>query len=306
MALASVSYGQDSNTAESIVDGLSRLAEMHEQGLLDDEEFNAAKRQLLGLSSTAQSNALGPPQEGLQEGSAWDFGQDDTSSATQSNSNIAADQGVETINYPDGSVYVGEVRNGQRNGQGTYTFVNGDVYVGEFRDNQRNGQGTFTFISGNVYVGEYRDGQRNGQGTYTSAWGRVQNGTWRNGEFVRPSVSSNNRNSSSPANQASTSNANQNQSSGNERTESLCTSYGFTPNTDAHANCVMNIDTQQRAANNEASRRAAQSLFNLGTGLINGSGNRSTTSRCRLIGDTSGQIYTFSRIGCPVGYVPAL
>ena len=40
MVLASVSYGQDANNAESIVDG---LAEMHEQGVLNDEEFNSAK-----------------------------------------------------------------------------------------------------------------------------------------------------------------------------------------------------------------------------------------------------------------------
>ena len=40
MVLASVSYGQDANNAESIVDG---LAEMHEQEGLNDEEFNSAK-----------------------------------------------------------------------------------------------------------------------------------------------------------------------------------------------------------------------------------------------------------------------
>jgi len=62
-------------------------------------------------------------------------------------------------------------------------------------------------------------------------------------------------------------------SSGNERIKSLCTSYGFTPNTDAHANCVMNMDMQQSAANNEARRRAAQGLYNLGIQLINGGPN---------------------------------
>ena len=60
MVLATVSYGQDANTAESIVDGLSRLAELHEQGTLTDEEFNAAKRQLLGLSPTVQMNGPEP------------------------------------------------------------------------------------------------------------------------------------------------------------------------------------------------------------------------------------------------------
>jgi hypothetical protein len=280
MALANVSYGQDTNTAESIVDGLSRLAELHEQGLLDDEEFNAAKRQLLGLSPTEQTN---------------------NPVSSRPNSNSTSTQDNQTINYSKG------------------------VYVGTINQYQNpSGQGTMTYADGSVYVGQFRNGpDRHGQGTLTDANGVVQSGTWwsdrlitdvtspdnansLNGAYNRTYPSTVNGNSSSPTNQASTSNANQNQSPGNERTESLCTSYGFTPNTDAHANCVMNIDTQQRAANNEASRRAAQSLFNLGTGLINGPGNRSTTSRCRLIGDTSGQIYTFSRIGCPVGYVPAL
>ena len=63
-------------------------------------------------------------------------------------------QAVETINYSDGGIYVGEVRNGEPNGQGTYTSANGDVYVGEYRDSQRNGQGTYTFAGGNVYTGE--------------------------------------------------------------------------------------------------------------------------------------------------------
>ena len=53
MVLASASYGQDADSAESIVDGLSRLAEMHEQGLLNDEEFTAAKRRFLSLSSSS-------------------------------------------------------------------------------------------------------------------------------------------------------------------------------------------------------------------------------------------------------------
>ena len=37
---------------------------------------------------------------------------------------------VETRNYPDGSVYVGEFRDDQRNGQGTRTLASGNVYVG--------------------------------------------------------------------------------------------------------------------------------------------------------------------------------
>ena len=68
MALASVSYGQDVGRAESIVEGLSRLAEMHEQGTLNDEEFNAAKSRLLGLSNGKEATVYIPGEgHNLQE-----------------------------------------------------------------------------------------------------------------------------------------------------------------------------------------------------------------------------------------------
>ena len=42
-----------------------------------------------------------------------------------------------------------------------------DNYIGELKDGLRNGQGTYTFADGTKYVGEWQDGKRNGQGTYT-------------------------------------------------------------------------------------------------------------------------------------------
>ena len=55
----------------------------------------------------------------------------------------------------------------QLNEQQTFTFQNGDKYVGEFKNGNRNGQGTYTFSNGDIYVGEWKDGKQNGQGTYT-------------------------------------------------------------------------------------------------------------------------------------------
>ena len=37
------------NRGESIAEGLASLSDLYEQGLLSEEEFNAAKRRLLGL-----------------------------------------------------------------------------------------------------------------------------------------------------------------------------------------------------------------------------------------------------------------
>ena len=69
-------------------------------------------------------------------------------------------------------------------GTGTIKYSDGSTYIGELRDNQRNGHGTLTTVSGNVYVGEFRDNLANGQGTLTYTDGRAENGIWRNNEFV--------------------------------------------------------------------------------------------------------------------------
>src|SRR6516225_9637527 len=58
-----------------------------------------------------------------------------------------------TFTSPDGSKYVGEVRDGKYNGQGTYSGPDGRVYVDEWKDGTWNGRGTLTFPDGAKYVG---------------------------------------------------------------------------------------------------------------------------------------------------------
>ena len=72
---------------------------------------------------------------------------------------------VETYTYPDGGKYVGEFKNGRKNGQGTFTYPEGQKYVGRWKDDKRNGQGTLTYPDGREYEGEFKSGERNGQGT---------------------------------------------------------------------------------------------------------------------------------------------
>ena len=78
-----------------------------------------------------------------------------------------------------GNKYVGEWKDDKRNGQGTFTFADGDKYVGEFVDDKQHGQGTYTWANGGKYVGEYRNDKRNGQGTYTFADGNKYVGEYR-------------------------------------------------------------------------------------------------------------------------------
>ena len=102
-----------------------------------------------------------------------------------------------TYNYSNGSRYVGEWKDGKRNGQATYTSVKNTIlrqrraikkvikrgldphtykngvlleskYVGGYKDDKRHGQGTYTHWYGSKYVGGYKDDKRHGQGTYTS------------------------------------------------------------------------------------------------------------------------------------------
>ena len=62
---------------------------------------------------------------------------------------------------------------------GTHTWVNGDKYVGEFRDGKRNGHGTFTYAKGGKYVGEWKDNKENGQVNFKGTYKNVEkNGRW--------------------------------------------------------------------------------------------------------------------------------
>ena len=63
------------------------------------------------------------------------------------------------------------------NGKGTYTSANGNKYVGEYKDGEKNGQGITTWVSGEFagdkYVGEYKKDYQHGNGTYTYANGDI-------------------------------------------------------------------------------------------------------------------------------------
>ena len=89
----------------------------------------------------------------------------------------------ETINYPDGNKYVGEVSDGVPNGQGTLIGSGGDEYVGEFRNAKFSGQGTFTHADGRKYSGEWKDNQPNGHGTMNYPDVSTYVGEWKDSKW---------------------------------------------------------------------------------------------------------------------------
>ena len=79
---------------------------------------------------------------------------------------------------------------GKRHGKGSSkVYKDGSLsstYVGEFKDGELHGQGTFTWADGEKYVGEWKDDLQHGQGTFIFANGTVDKGIWENGELVKP------------------------------------------------------------------------------------------------------------------------
>ncbi len=79
-----------------------------------------------------------------------------------------------------GDKYVGQFKNGQYNGDGTYSYANGDKYVGQFKNGQYNGDGTYSWVNGDKYLGEFKNNLANGQGTFIWANGNKYSGKWIN------------------------------------------------------------------------------------------------------------------------------
>ncbi len=90
---------------------------------------------------------------------------------------------VQTITYPDGSVYKGNVENGVRSGHGRLTISDGRIYVGMWKNDKYEGDGTFTWPDGGKYEGDWEDGVFTGKGTRVYKNGDTYEGEWRKGKF---------------------------------------------------------------------------------------------------------------------------
>ena len=49
---------------------------------------------------------------------------------------------------------------------GTSILPNGEIYVGDFKNDNKTGQGTYTWPSGDVYKGDFVDGTISGKGIF--------------------------------------------------------------------------------------------------------------------------------------------
>jgi len=88
-----------------------------------------------------------------------------------------------TITLPNGSKYIGELKDGVPHGQGTQTFPDLPIkYEGEFKDGVPHGHGIRIYGDGRKYEGEFKSGEPNGHGIRIYGDGSKYEGEFKDGE----------------------------------------------------------------------------------------------------------------------------
>lgn len=65
----------------------------------------------------------------------------------------------EVVNYANGDKYIGELKDGKKQGQGIYIWESGDVWYGEWDNDQRHGYGIYAWYSGKYKTGKIINNQ---------------------------------------------------------------------------------------------------------------------------------------------------
>jgi hypothetical protein len=78
--------------------------------------------------------------------------------------------------------YIGSIREGKANGNGTGIWETGGIYKGEWKNNLRHGNGAYTWKDGHRYEGSFLDDIREGYGVYFWASGEKYEGQWKNNQ----------------------------------------------------------------------------------------------------------------------------
>lgn len=114
-------------------------------------------------------------------------GTDDRISGIQTKQVIQSSliSGQSTYEWPDGTKYTVEFKDGQPHGKGTIVFTTGQKYTGEFLYGQITSYGTMEYTGMGTYVGSFLNGTPNGKGTMSYFNGAVYSGTWVNGKRER-------------------------------------------------------------------------------------------------------------------------
>ena len=84
--------------------------------------------------------------------------------------------------YPGGAKYVGEFKDYEPHGYGTFFWTNGDKYYGEWQDGKGHGNGTKIWANGRKYLGTFNNDKLHGKGTLFYPDGKKYAGEFVNGK----------------------------------------------------------------------------------------------------------------------------
>ena len=90
--------------------------------------------------------------------------------------------GVGKIEFTDGRLYQGALRNGRKHGIGTHTWADGLRYEGNWVDDVQTGRGKLVFVNGDSYEGDFVASERTGQGVFRQKSGNTYSGQWLRGQ----------------------------------------------------------------------------------------------------------------------------
>ena len=85
-----------------------------------------------------------------------------------------------TLCFPDGTKYVGTIKNNRITGEGTYTFSNGSTYKGTVTNGLRDGFGIYKSADNIYYEGGWKNGLKDGKGKILQG-GMELEGEWKKG-----------------------------------------------------------------------------------------------------------------------------
>ena len=73
---------------------------------------------------------------------------------------------TKTVTYVGGDKYVGQFKNGVREGKGIYYYANGAKYEGDFKNGFAEGKGNMIYSSGTRYTGDWKNDIPEGKGIF--------------------------------------------------------------------------------------------------------------------------------------------
>ena len=103
----------------------------------------------------------------------------------EGNKNKVITHGILCNKITNEIIYEGELVDGKCEGKGKYIFETGDYYIGEFKNGLREGKGFQYYKNKNYqYEGMWKDDKRNGHGKYYYENGDYFIGFWKDNKKV--------------------------------------------------------------------------------------------------------------------------